>query len=147
MPSSPTREAQRPAFVTAQRTETIIRITVTLALLGWFLRPVVGAFAPGDVVLHRVPVDAELVVGFIATPAVVVALLVVRCLNRVLLHAVAWLCAGCATNLGELLITGAVADYIPVRARLFSPGDVYLSVGIALLGLGALKVVHDGRHR
>jgi hypothetical protein len=65
----------------------------------------------------------------------------------VLLHAVSWILAGAASSLGELLATGSVADYVPVGQHRVSPGDLYLSVGIGLLALGALKVVYDGRAR
>ena len=140
-----TRTASGPAFVTTGRTATIASTVLALAFLAWVLRPIVGAVAPEVVLLHHKDVSAGLFLAFIFVPAALIVTLTIMCLNRVLLHAVAWCAAGAAANLGELLATGAVADYVPVGATRFSPGDVYLSVGVGLLALGAVKVVYDGR--
>jgi hypothetical protein len=119
-----------------------------LALLAWLSRPVVGALAAPSVYLHHKTLDPGQALGFVLVAGVlIVVFVVVACLNRVLLHAVAWCTAGLVANLGELLLTGAVADYIPVGGNAWSPGDVYLSVGIVLLGLGALKVIFDAATR
>jgi hypothetical protein len=96
------------------------------------------------VLLHYEPLSAGLFFASLFVPTALIATLTILCLNRVLLHAVAWCTAGAVANLGELLATGAVADYLPVGESWLSPGDVYLAVGLGLLVLGAVKVVYDG---
>ena len=133
--------------MTTGRTRTLLRTCLALAIVGWALRPIVSAVAPERVFLHEgLPPERFLLTAFVV-PAALIALLVVVCLNRVLLHAVAWCTAGIATNLGELLATGSVADYLQIGQRVASPGDVYMGVGFCLLGLGGAKVVYDGYRR
>ena len=129
--------------VTSGRTATIVRLTLLLASLAWIGRPIATAVLGDAVLLHSVPVAPRLV-AFTVFPTGLIVLLVVICLNRVLLHAVAWCTAGAVANCGELITTRAVADYIPVGEWMLSPGDVWLTIGTALLGLGAVKVVADG---
>jgi len=106
-----------------------------------------GAVAAG-IKKREGALDLGLLVAFVVVPGVLIALsAVVRCLNRMLLHAVAWCTAGALANLGELLLTGAVADYIKAAGRVWSPGDAYLTVALGLLGLGVLKVIYDGSMR
>jgi hypothetical protein len=130
-------------LVTTGRTATMLWTSTGLALLAWCIRSA-GVVAPEHVVLHEAPVDLP---SLLVAPGLLIVLLVVICLNRVLLHGVAWIAAGVMANYGELIGTGALADYIPVGRSLWSPGDVYLTVGTALLALGAIKVVADGLAR
>jgi hypothetical protein len=135
------------SLVTTGRTRTLARTCVILAALGWALRPVVSALAPGSVLLHEGLPPERVLVTFAVVPTALIALLVVVCLNRVLLHATAWCTAGILTNLGEIVATGSVADYVQIGQRIASPGDVYMGVGFCLLGLGGAKVVYDGYRR
>jgi hypothetical protein len=131
-------------LVTSGRTATILWTSTGLALLAWLGRAAAYVVAPERVVRHEAPVDLP---SLLVVPGLLILLLVVICLNRVLLHGVAWITAGVTANYGELIGAGAVADYIPVRQGLWSLGDVYLSVGIGLIAIGALKVVSDGLTR
>ena len=77
----------------------------------------------------------------------IVAALTVLCLNRVILMGVAWIVGGATANLSELAVHGAVVDFIPrswPSERVMSLGDVCLSVGLVLLGVGAVLVVTSG---
>jgi len=139
-------ERPGPRLVTTGRTTTIVSTCLALALLAWALRPVVSLLSADHVLLHHVALGDRLF-AFIFVSAALIGCLVVVCLNRVLLHAVAWCTAGATANLGELVLTGSVADYVPIGDHRLSAGDVYVSVGIMLLALGALKVVFDGRTR
>ena len=136
-----------PELVRTGRTVTILATIAVLAPLGWAVRAVVTTTAPDDVFHHHAALSAERLLSFAAVPAALIATLVVICLNRVILHAVAWFIAGAATNFGELLATGAVANYIHVGDYAASPGDAYLSAGLALLAVGATKVLYDGHRR
>jgi hypothetical protein len=138
------QEQPRPRLVTTGRTATILWTTVGLSCLAWIASAVVSTVAPERVLLHAVPLDLP---GFLTIPGLLILLLVVICLNRLILHGVAWITAGCVANGGELLATGAVADYIPIRGSAWSLGDVDLAVGIGLLALGALQVVAGGLTR
>jgi len=131
-------------LVTTGRTATILWTSAGLALLAWFVRAGANVVAPERVVLHEASVDLP---SLLLVPGLLILLLGVICLNRVLLHGVAWITAGVVANYGELIGAGAVADYIPVRQSLWSLGDVYLSVGTGLVAIGALKVVGDGLTR
>jgi hypothetical protein len=124
-----------------------VRTCLVLAVIGWALRPIVTGLAPQSVFLHEGLPSQRLLLSFIVVPTALIALLVVVCLNRLLLHAVAWCTAGIATNLGELLATGSVADYVQIGQRIASPGDIYMGVGFCLLGLGGARVVVDGYRR
>jgi hypothetical protein len=126
---------------------TLLRSWLVLATLGWALRPVVTELAPGSVLLHEGLPPERLLVSFVVVTAALIALLVVVCLNRLLLHAVAWCTAGMLTNVGELVATGSVADYLQIGQRLASPGDIYMGVGFCLLGVGGARVVYDGHRR
>lgn len=131
-------------LVTTGRTATILWTSTGLALLAWLVRAAAYVVAPERVVLHEAPIDLP---SLLVVPGLLILLLVVICLNRVLLHGVAWITAGVTANYGELIGAGAVADYIPVGQGLWSLGDVYLSVGTALVAIGAIKVVGDGLTR
>jgi hypothetical protein len=133
--------------VTTGRTRTLVRTWLILAALAWVLRPIVSALAPGSVLLHEGLPPERLLASLVVVTTALICLLVVVCLNRLLLHAVAWCTAGMATNLGELVATGSVADYLQIGQRLASPGDVYMGVGFCLLALGGVKVVYDGHRR
>jgi hypothetical protein len=136
-----------PTLVTSGRTATIVLTALGLSLLAWGLRPIVGAVAPDAVWLHHKELSPGLLLAFIFFPGALIVTLTILCLNRVLLHGVAWCTAGAVANLGELVATGAVADYVQVGASRNSPGDMYLNVGFCLLVLGALKIVCDSRRR
>jgi hypothetical protein len=141
------RAVAPPALVTSGRTATIVLTVLGLSLLAWVLRPIVSAVAPDAVWLHHKALSAGLLLAFIVFPGGLIATLTIVCLNRVLLHAVAWSTAGAVANFGELVATGSVADYVQVGASRNSAGDLYLSVGLVLLVLGALKIVYDSRRR
>ncbi len=131
-------------LVTTGRMATMLWTSAGLALLAWLVRAAAQVVAPERVVFHEAPVDLP---SLLVVPGLLILLLVVICLNRVLLHGVAWVTAGVVANYGELIGAGAVADYIPVGQSRWSLGDVYLTVSTALLAIGALKVVGDGLTR
>jgi hypothetical protein len=133
-------------MVRTGRTRAIVRTCTVLVPLAWALRVVASSLLGDDVILHEAPAGGRLA-WFAFVSAGLTACLVFACLNRVLLYAVAWCIAGAAANVGELVATGAVADYIPLGVNRLSPGDVYLIGGLCLLVVAAARIVRDGAKR
>jgi hypothetical protein len=133
-------------MVRTGRTRTIVLTCAVLVPLAWALRVLAIAALGDEVIFHEAPAGDRLA-WFALVSTGLIACLVFACLNRILLHAVAWCIAGAAANVGELVATGAVADYIPLGVNRLSPGDVYLIVGLCLLALAAGRIVRDGARR
>jgi hypothetical protein len=138
-------QMQRDAgMVTTGRTKTLVSVTVILVLAHWAARWAMLRWAPEMAHPHHVPFPWA---GLLSAAVVAVAL-TVFCINRVILMGVAWILGGAAANLGELAVHGAVLDFIPVSwpsEGVISVGDVWLLVGVGLLGVGALVVAASGR--
>jgi hypothetical protein len=98
------RPSLPPSTVTTGRASTIGAITAGLAALAWLLRGLVSAHAPEAIVHHHASLSVGMLSAFVGVPATLVVLLTVLCLNRVLLHGVAWVCAGASSNLGRISV-------------------------------------------